>query len=534
MRSSGPGCHAADTGGWYAVRHMRKILATAVLAAACLTAANTKKPKLVVAIVIDQFRYDYLTRFRAEYTGGLDRLLTQGAVFTDARYIHFPTVTSAGHATFLSGATPSVSGIAGNEWFDRDEGKRVTSVSDAATLLLGGVDPAAAGASPRRLLVGTIGDEIKMADGAKSKVIGISLKDRAAILPAGHMANGAFWFDSASHGFVSSTYYFPELPGWVSDFNAAHHGDQHRGETWLGHKMPEDLAGFYGDGTASPFAASPFGNEIVELLAERAIEAERLGRHETTDVLAISFSSNDVVGHEYGPYSPEVHDISLRTDKLLEKLFLAIGRQVGLEDTLIVLTADHGVAPTAQESEDRHMPGGRMPAATPRAAIQNALVTRFGEGNWILGMYDLCVYLNRDLMATKKLDPAEVDRVAAQGAYQVDHIARVYTREQLSTGGVVGDDMSRRVMNGYNLRRGADLEIMPEPYWTIGSANATHATTYSYDNHVPVIFLGPGIRAGEYDEPIAVNDIAATLAAVLHVETPSGSVGRALTEMLAR
>ena len=513
---------------------MRKTLATTLLFAACLTAANAKKPKLIVAITIDQFRYDYLTRFGAEYTGGLARLLTEGAVFTDARYIHFPTVTAAGHSTFLSGATPSVSGIVGNEWYDRDEGKRVTAASDAATELLGGADPAATGASPRRMLVSTIGDEIKMADGGKAKVIGISLKERAAILPAGHMANGAYWFDNPSRGFVSSTYYFPELPGWVREFNAARLGDKHRGETWLDHKMPEDPAEYYGDSNKSPFTTSPFGNEIVELLTERALEAEQLGKHGTTDVLAVSFSSNDIVGHEYGPYSREVHDISLETDKMLEKLFLALDRQVGLKDVLIVLTADHGVAPTAQESEDHHMPGGRMPAATPKAAIQNALVARYGEGNWIVGMYDLFVYLNRDLMATKKLDPAEVDRVAAQGLYQVDHIARVYTREQLLSGGVLGDEMSRRVMNGYNLRRGADLEIMPEPYWTIGSNNATHATTYSYDNHVPVIFLGPGIRAGEYDGAIAVNDIAPTLAAILHVETPSGSVGRVLTEMLAR
>jgi len=513
---------------------MRKSLAIALLCAACLTAANTKKPKLVVAIAIDQFRYDYLTRFRSEYTSGFDRLLTQGAVFTDARYIQFPTVTAIGHSTFLSGATPSVSGIVGNEWYDRDEGKRVTAASDAATQLLGSPDPAAAGSSPRRMLVSTIGDELKMADGGKAKVIGISLKERAAILPAGHMADGAYWFDNPSRGFVSSTYYFPELPAWVREFNAARFGDKHLGETWLDHKMPADPAGFYGDSKKSPFTTSPFGNQIVELLAERALDAEQLGRHETTDLLAVSFSSNDLVGHEYGPYSPEVHDISIETDKVLEKLFLALDRQVGLQNILIVLTADHGVAPSAQESAGHHMPGGRMPEATPKAAIQNALVARFGEGNWILGMYDLFVYLDRSLMAARKLDPAEVDRVAAESLYQVDHVARVYTREQLSSGAVLGDEMSRRVMNGYNLRRGADLEILPEPYWTISDKEAAHATPYSYDNHVPVIFLGPQVRPGEYDGAIAINDIAPTLAAILHVETPSGSVGRVLTEMLGR
>jgi hypothetical protein len=513
---------------------MRKFLASALLMAAFLTAATPKKPRLIVAIVVDQFRYDYLTRFRADYTAGFERLLTQGAVFTDARYIHFPTVTAVGHATVLTGATPSVSGIVGNDWFDPDEGKKVSSVVDGATKLVGGIDPAATGASPRRLLVSTVGDEIKMADGGKSKVIGISLKDRAAILPSGHMADGAYWFDLPSGAFVSSTYYFPELPGWVTEFNGERLADKHRGQTWLDHKLPEDQTAYYGIAYHSPFSSSPFGNEVVELLAERALGAEQLGKHESTDVLTVSFSSNDVVGHDYGPYSPEVREITLRTDKLLEKFFLAIDRQVGLKDTLIVLTGDHGVAPSAREDEKNHMPGGRMPNSLISAAIQNALAPRFGPGAWVALTSDLSVYLNRDLIAAKKLDPAEVRRVAAGGLYHVDHVARVFTREQLIDGKMVWDDLSRRVMNGYNVRRGADLELALEPYWTLGDSVATHTTTYSYDNHVPVIFLGAGIRAGEYNESIAVNDIAPTLAAILHVETPSGSVGRALTEMFAQ
>ena len=362
---------------------MKKILASALLMAAFLPAATPKKPKLIVAIVIDQFRYDYLTRFRAEYTAGFERLLTQGAVFTDARYIHFPTVTAVGHATVLTGATPSVSGIVGNDWFDPDEGKKVSSIGDGATTLLGGIDAAATGASPRRLLVSTLGDEIKMADGGKSKVVGISLKDRAAILPSGHMADGAYWFDLPSGAFVSSTYYFPALPGWVKEFNDEHLADKHRGDTWLNHKLPEDPAAYFGKEYHSPFSSSPFGNEVVELLAERALGAEQLGTHESTDVLTVSFSSNDVVGHDYGPYSPEVHEITLRTDKLLEKFLLAIDRQVGLKDTLIVLTGDHGVAPSAQEAEKNHMPGGRMPNSVIPAAIRTALVPRFGAGDWI-------------------------------------------------------------------------------------------------------------------------------------------------------
>jgi predicted AlkP superfamily pyrophosphatase or phosphodiesterase len=514
----------------YAENLMKSIL-VGLLIAAGLTAATPKKPKLIVAIVIDQFRYDYLTRFRSEYHGGIDRLLTRGAVFTDARYIHFPTVTAVGHSTFLTGATPSVSGIVANEWFDRDENRRVTSVTDGATLLLGGANAVTTGESPRRLLVDTIGDEVKMADAGQSKVIGVSLKDRAAILPAGHMANAAYWFDNASGNFVSSTYYFHDLPDWVKDFNKARPGDEYCGATWLTHKMPATPKELYGDSLFSPFTTSPFANEVLERFAERILSAEALGTHDTTDILTVSFSSNDLVGHTYGPYSEEVHDISLQTDKQLGRLIAAAERQAGPNNTLVILTADHGVAPSGEESQANHMPGGRMAAGLIQAAITSALSAKFGEGDWISGLYELFVYFNRDLIAKKNLDPALVERVAAEGLYHVDHVARVYTRSELIHGEVGKDEISRRVENGYNLRRGADLEIVPEPYWTVGDIAASHATPYSYDNHVPVIFYGPGIAPGVYHQPIAVNDIAPTLAVILNVETPSGSVGRALTEM---
>ncbi|HYW47436.1 MAG TPA: alkaline phosphatase family protein [Bryobacteraceae bacterium] len=511
---------------------MKRILLFVLVAAGLLASGAPPKPKLLVAIIIDQFRYDYLTRFRSEYTAGFDRLLTRGAVFTNANYIQFPTVTAAGHSTFLTGATPSVSGIVANEWFDREEAAHVTSVSDRGTKLLGG-DPQE-GASPHRLLVSTVGDELKMAHGGKSRVIGISLKDRAAILPAGHAADAAYWFDLKTGNFVSSTYYFAALPGWVLDFNQLRPADRFRGAAWLGHKLPQDFRAYYGDNNASPFEASPFGNEMVEQFAERALVAEQLGKHDATDVLAVSFSSNDKVGHDYGPFSPEEHDLTVRTDKILDRLFQAIDRQVGLDNVLIVLSGDHGVAPSAAEAAANHMPGGRMPANTVRVAIQNALAARYGNGEWVLGSWDLSIFLNLELIAARKLDPAELRRVAAGAAYGVGHIARVYTRDQLLSGAVPGDEMSRRVMNGFNVRRSGDILFLPEPYWVVTDVLASHGTTYSYDAHVPVIFLGPGIVAGHYDNSIIVNDIAPTLATILEIETPSGSIGRVLTEMFAR
>ncbi len=506
---------------------MKRILACA-LAAASLLAAAPIKPKLVLAIVIDQFRYDYLTRFRSEYHAGLERLLTRGAVFTNARYEHFPTVTAVGHSTFLSGATPALSGIIANEWYDREEGKTVTSVSDSATKLLGG-SGAGAGSSPHRLLVDTVGDELKMADENTSRAIGISLKDRAAILPAGHMANGAYWFDAKSGNFVSSTYYFAELPAWVQDFNSGRPADQYRGANWLSKAMPSERAALY-----AAIDASPFANEMIERLAEIAIQAEQLGQRDVTDLLAVSFSANDYVGHAAGPDSPEVHDMAVQTDRVLEKLFDAVDEKVGLDNVIVVLTGDHGVAPLPEVNTQRKMPGGRLPLGIVSKTVQAALVKKYGDGKWIVSNADQSIYLDWDLIARKNLSVKDVDDAAADAAAAIPHVFRVYSREQLIGGAALPDPVARRVMNGYYARRGADVEVLLEPYWIFPQTGATHGAPFGYDTHVPVIFMGPGIRAGRYDNAIAVNDIAPTLATMLDVETPSGSVGRVLTEMLGQ
>ena len=503
---------------------MRKFLAV-LLACASLAAAAPKKPKLVLAIVVDQFRYDYLTRFRSDYTAGLNRLLTHGAVFTDARYNHFPTVTAAGHSTFLSGATLSISGIIGNDWYDRDEGREVTSVSDANTRLVGG--RGGPGSSPNRLLVSTVGDELKIANG-KSKVIGVSLKDRSAILPAGHMANGAYWYDNTSGNFVTSTFYLDQLPNWVKAFNDSHPAARYAGATWLNHKMPADAKQLN-----AALAASPFGNELVAAFAERALEAEQLGQQDVTDVLTVSFSSNDYVGHEVGPDAPEVREVSIRTDKVLGELLAAADRAAGADNVLVVLTADHGVAPLPEVNVARRMPGGRPPAGIVNRTAQEALTKKYGEGKWIVSSSEHSLYFNREFIAQKKLDPAEVNRAAAEALQQLPHVFRVYTREQLANGAVQQDDVSRRVMNGFYARRSGDVEVLLEPYWIFTQDGATHGTAFGYDTHVPVIFMGSGIRPGRYDQPVIVNDIAPTLAAILEVETPSGSVGRALSGIFA-
>jgi predicted AlkP superfamily pyrophosphatase or phosphodiesterase len=498
------------------------------------------RPKLVLAVVIDQFRYDYLTRFRSDYHAGLARLLKEGAVFTEAHYIQFPTVTAVGHSTFLSGATPSVSGIIGNEWYDRASKQAVTSVSDEKTRLLGGV-PGVTGSSPRRMLVSTFPDELKM--GARggpqaSRVIGISIKDRSAILPAGHMADAAYWFDGDSGHFVTSDYYMSELPGWVKAVNEGGPMSKYLGAAWMPlHAGPDDkpfctlVAGGEVPYCGS-FEATPFGNELLEEFAEKAVANEQLGRHEGTDVLALSFSSNDYAGHILGPDHPAIRDISIRTDIVLGKLLDFIDAQIGRGNTLVVLTADHGVAPVPEVNEARRMPGGRLDATLLTRAVNEALSAKFGAGKWIRAGAGEAIYLDYETAAKNKADLREVRRVAAEALRAIPHVARVFTRDELMTYGGAADVVGQAVVRGYYAARSGDITVLQEPYYLFGASGTSHSTPYGYDTHVPVIFYGAGVRPGVFRRRIAVNDIAPTLASMFDVETPSGAYGEVLREVV--
>src|SRR5258708_2087638 len=498
--------------------------------------AVPKKPKLVVAVVVDQFRYDYLLRFRADYHSGLASLLNQGAVFTDAHYIHFPTVTAVGHSTFLSGATPSVSGIIGNEWYDRATGRSVTSVSDDTTRLLGG-GPGATGASPNRMLVSAIGDELKMARPG-SKVIGISIKDRGAILTAGHMADGAYWFDNDSNHFVTSSYYMKDLPEWVKKVNQDRPVYKYLGAEWKaldarpGDKPFCTMTAGAEIKFCGSIEATPFGNELLEDFAEKAIISEQLGVREDTDILALSLSSNDYVGHAVGPDAPEVRDMAIRTDLLLGKLLDFIDARLGAGNTLVVFTSDHGVAPVPEVNQARKMPGGRLDSAMISRALSAALSAKFGLGDWFVFDTYGFLYLNYETVKKKNADPAEVRRYAAEVARGLPHVARVYTRDELLRGEAANDWPGRALQSGFYGPRSGDLVVLPEPYYMFSATGTTHMAPYSYDSHVPLIFYGAGVRAGVYHDAVTMNDAAPTLAAILQVETPSGSSGRILSVVL--
>src|SRR5947207_5302644 len=334
---------------------------------------RAKRPRLVLLIAVDQFRYDYLERFGDLFVAnGLRRLVRDGASWVDTNYDHMPTFTSPGHSTIMTGAYPAETGIIDNEWPDRLTGKKVTSVSDNSVKLLGG-NPNDAAASPRRLRTSTFGDELRLATNDRSKVIGMSVKDRSAILPAGCHANAAYWFSGGS--MVSSTYYFQQLPVWVTTFNAARPADKYFGAKWerllteseylkrAGTDSPpwENIGGAAGDTNAFPHIItggagvpgrefyvaldySPFTNDLLVSFAQQALVNEQLGQDDDTDILSVSFSANDYVGHRYGPYSQEVMDITLRVDRQIATLLDYVQTRVGLSNTIVVFTADHGVA----------------------------------------------------------------------------------------------------------------------------------------------------------------------------------------------
>lgn len=491
-------------------------------------------PKLVVILVVDQHRYDYLTRFPEGFTAGYRRMLEQGAVWTNAHFEHVPTVTAVGHSVISTGAMPAVSGIVGNEWYDRDAGKQTTSVADEGVQTLG--NPARKGASPRRLLVSTIGDELKMHGRMPAKVVGISIKDRSAILTAGRMADGAYWYDSDTGNMVSSTWYFPQMPAWARSFNEKRVVDQWKGQTWKtieGDKPILMLANEPGKAYYSGLGGSAFANDLLVQFAEAAMEGENLGNNGGTDLLAISFSCNDSIGHRVGPDDIAVRDVTVRTDRVIGRLFETLEKRLGMNNVLVVLTADHGVAPMPEVMEKRKMPGGRVAEQKVLDAVTAALNARYGNAKWVLGHSGPAPYLDHALIASKKLSLEEVQQTAAQAVRALPYIARVFSREEMRRGLMPGDFIARRVQNGFFYSRASDLMVLAQPYWLFEDSGTSHGTPYNYDSHVPLVFLGPGIRPGLYHQRASINDLASTLATILGVETPSGSNGRVLSEMFA-
>jgi predicted AlkP superfamily pyrophosphatase or phosphodiesterase len=535
-----------------------------------------------VVVVADQFRYDYLERFGDLFGAkGLGRMMRDGASWIDANYDHVPTYTAPGHATIMTGAYPAGSGIIGNDWPDRESGKKVSSITDDTVKLLGG-GPTEEGASPRRLLASTVGDELRLATNDRAKVIGISIKNRAAILPSGKHANAAYWLSMKTGAFVSSDYYFRQLPAWVEAYDKTHSADKFFGVKWerllpeaeylkrAGPDSPEwEKVTAKGDTNAFPHIitgglttpgetfyehldASPFSNDLLLAFAEQVITEEQLGKRSDTDILTISFSANDYVGHRYGPYSQEVMDVTLRFDRQLGDLLEFVDKQVGLNNVLVVFTADHGVAPIPEQSATIGLNGSRVKSVDILAIIRAALTAHYNPSNKLPdpsadyiykyddhsqikdGLINGNLYFDRVALKRDGVNLDDLERVACDAALTVPGMARCFTRAQLERGAVSeSDPIGRRIMHGFYPLRSGDLVMVAQPFKLLASTETTtHGTPYSYDTHVPLMIMGLGIEAGSYRQSASPADIAPTLAALLHIQKPSSASGRMLVEAM--
>ena len=537
-----------------------------------LRAAAPARPALVVAISIDQFRADYLERFREHFgPGGFNLLLEQGAYFTDCHYRHSNTKTGPGHAVMLTGVHANVHGIIANDWLDRHTFERVSCVGDPDSPIVGlppptaaprpqGIDDPYMPRSPKNLLVTTVGDELKLARGGRPKVIGISDKDRGAILMAGKLADAAYFSEYGR--MVSSRYYMKELPAWVQAWNDAGKVDAYFGRKWdralpeaayavqgpddapgedkagnkFGNTLPKDISG----GATAPgpvfyatFENTPFSDEVIAEFAKAAIEHEQLGsRAGITDILCLSFSANDRIGHAFGPDSHEIMDNVVRLDRMLAGLFKYLDGRLGLKNCTIVLTADHGVSPMPETVQriNPSVPAGRAITSEVNAAVGEALDRAFGpladKSAWFV-RDDAWILLYPTALAEKKVTAAAAQAVVRAALRSLPFIEAAYTREQLEAG-AVQDELGRRALLSFNRERNGDVFYQTKPYYYHKTSGTTHGTPYNYDTHVPLLWYGAGVPAGVRTERVGVDDLAPTLARILGLPAPPRSEGRIL------
>ncbi len=506
------------------------------------------RPKLVVVIIIDQFRPDYLVRFRPYFVKRGFNLLLGGANFVNCRYDYAITATGPGHATLFTGAYPDMHGIVGNDWFDRSLGRSVNCVEDRSTQLAAPADEpdGRLGASPKNLVGSTLGDELRFASDFQSRVIAIALKDRAAILPGGHTANAAYWYKSKTGHFVSSTYYMPALPSWVAKFNDQPPAKAYCGKAWQGlpetpgvrgktirafaPKSPEACPGIQ---FLEWLADTPFMTEIELKFALEAIKNERLGQGPTTDLLTISLSVNDFIGHKFGPYSPEVADLTLRTDRYLADFFNELDSLVGLDNVWIALSADHGASPTPRFITEHHLGMGSFEKASA-GAIDKALSHAFGREKWIKSIQSNYIYLNEDAAKRRQMSLARLEAVLAERAMSLPGVRTAFTRTQLLTGMLPQSPLGRKVANSFYAPRSGDVFLVLNPYALAGAkeTETSHGSPWNYDAQVPLLLWGSAFKPGEYAIPCQTIDLAPTLAVALGVNQPSVAQGQPLTPAL--
>lgn len=529
-------------------------------------AAQEKKqapPRLVVGIVVDQMRHEYLFRFGPKYgNGGFNRLMNDGFMLKNGHYNYTPTVTGPGHASVYTGTTPSVHGIIGNDWYDKELKKIVNCVEDPAYQVIG-VESGNGDVSPSRMLSTTVTDELKLFTQKRARVIGVSIKDRGAVLPAGHMPDGAYWYDGKSGRFITSSYYKTRLPEWVEKFNQQNLADKYLSGEWntalpisqyvesgpdnnnyegaVGGKsspvFPYDLKSLRKPNDRSLLGNTPFGNDYLTDMAKAALDGEKLGADEITDFLAISYSSTDMLGHAVGPNAIEIEDMYIRLDRNIEDLLKTLDAKVGAGNYTVFLTADHAVADVAQYMTDNKIPAGYFNTSELTVAL-NEHLQRYFPGKKIVEaveggqvFFDQNVFQNDPKASGVELLIATeltMNFLMKQKGVAYVFSENVLRQSQYDEGGVKG-----MVVRGYHPKRCGDIQIILEPGWYPGGSirGTTHGSPWTYDTHVPILFYGSGIKKGFSVRYHSVADIAPTISTLLNIKFPSGAMGQPIAEI---
>jgi predicted AlkP superfamily pyrophosphatase or phosphodiesterase len=521
--------------------------------------ATLPRPKLVVGLVVDQMRWDYLYRYYDRYqSGGFKRMLNEGFTCENTLIPYIPTVTAAGHTCIYTGSVPAIHGIAANDFIIQATGKSMYCTDDSTVVAVGS-DSKAGKMSPRNLLASTVTDELKLATNFRSKVIGIALKDRGGILPAGHAANAAYWFDDANGAWISSTYYMTDLPAWVKNYNATKPAEKYLKLDWntlypintYVQSAPDNSPRYEGKfsgaeaptfpiktselykGKAGMIRSTPYGNSMTLDLAKAAIENEKLGANVVTDFLAVSLSSTDYVGHQFGPNSVEAEDTYLRLDKDLAAFFTYLDAKLGKGNYSVFLTADHGAAHNSTFLTDHNIPAGIWDEGGVRKALNTLLEDKFKVKNLVLDLDNYQVNFNNPVIKKEGLSDDALKYETIKYLQAQPQIAYAVDMQRIQTASIP-EELRPRIQSGYNAERSGAIQIILKPGWYSGhgQTGTTHGTWNPYDAHIPLVFMGWGIKHGSLTRETNMTDIAPTVAELLHIQAPNGNVGTAIGEVL--
>ncbi|MBL7725584.1 MAG: alkaline phosphatase family protein [Chitinophagaceae bacterium] len=515
-----------------------------------------KRPKIVVGLVIDQMRWDYLYRYYDRYseTGGFKRMLNQGFTCENTYIPYTPTVTACGHSTIYTGSVPALSGITGNFWWDNEQMRGVYCTEDKTVNTVGS-NSTQGKMSPRNMLVTSICDELRLATNFKSKVIGVAIKDRGGILPAGHSANAAYWYDNSAGKWITSTYYMNELPKWVAEYNNQKIVDSFYEKGWallypensylqstadeknyeskpFGSKFPYDLKNFIGKDYGK-ISTTPMGNSLTFDFAKKTLIKEQLGADNITDFLAISFSSPDYIGHTFGPNSIEAEDGFLRLDRELGEFFDFLDATIGKGQYTAFLSADHGAAHVPEFMQENKLPGGRIFMGTVTGNLNKALNEKYKIANIIVSDENYQVHLNHPALDSAKLDKSEIIDWIIQKLLAEPEIDRAFSLKELNNIPLPAT-VRKMLNNGYYPKRNGDIQFIPKPNYidAWNNTGTTHGLWNPYDTHIPLLWYGWGIKQGKTNRDTYMTDIAPTLGALLHIQMPNGSIGEVITEVL--